>query len=304
MQFIIYGAGNFGTAIATLLAQNGYDILLIVRNEGMCDSINNNHINDKYFPDYILPDNIKAILKTQLLDNITDNIMGIINAVPVNAIDFFIKDVMHQINDKYIPVISLCKGVHLRYKMFACDIIGKLDNRDRIVALSGPNYAKEIMDQCYTGITIGSANRYACEQLKECFNCEYTYVTVLPDTLPVELGGAVKNIYALWFGLIDGLGYRENSKALVMTYTVKEIKQIYKRFNCDADHFDNFLGAREYDEMANNRNKTIEGIKTTRVMNELLDGKMKIVNLVDKVLSCGDSDLIEQLVESFFMELI
>ncbi len=104
-------------------------------------------------------------------------------------------------------------------------IVDELPDCDPVV-LSGPSHAEEVARQIPTSVVIGSKNEDTAEFIQKLFANEYFRVYRSPDMKSIELGGALKNVIALAAGVIDGLGFGDNTEAALMTRGISEITRL------------------------------------------------------------------------------
>lgn len=215
------GGGSFGTALAVLLAEKDNCVNIYDRDMDVVNEINGKRTNEKYLKDLKIPQGVTAF------NNIDDAIKDadyIILSVPSHVIRFICKQIKGKISSN-IPVVSIAKGIEEGTdKRLSVVMEEELENP--IVVLSGPSHAEEVAMRIPTTVVTSSKNmRYAMD-VQDLFMTNYFRVYTNDDLIGVEVGGAVKNIIALAAGVIDGLGYGDNTKAALITRGMKEITRI------------------------------------------------------------------------------
>ncbi len=217
----VIGAGSWGTTIAALLTEKGYDTIIWAKERAVAEQINNEKENKTYLPDLTLPDNLRAT------DNLFDAVASsryIINAVPTQYIRSIFSRIQSFINSEAV-VISASKGLELgTYKtpsMILREILGR-----RISVLSGPSFAKEVMAKMPTAVTLAAYDKKIGLMLQEIFNTNYFRVYTHDDIIGVEIGAALKNVIAIAAGISDGLGFGYNSRAALITRGISEISRL------------------------------------------------------------------------------
>ncbi len=217
----IIGGGSWGTAIAQVIANNGYPVKIYVRNSEQRDSINNNNLNEKYFPDFNLSKYIKA---TTSLEEVSSFANVIIMAVPTHASREILEKLQGMIDDNQI-IVSTAKGIEERTYNRNSQIIREyLDNP--IIVLSGPTHAEEVIKSLPTAVVAASKDKKSAELIQEIMMSSKFRVYTNPDTVSVEIGGAIKNIIAIAAGIADGLGYGDNTKAALVTRGLHEMSRL------------------------------------------------------------------------------
>ena len=215
------GGGSFGTALAILLGKKNNEVSIYDRDEEVVNEININRTNDKYIKDLVIPKNVKAYSD---LDDAIKNAEYVVLAVPSHVVKIIAKKLKGKVS-KDVPIISIAKGIDSETDERLSVVIEKeLDNP--VVVLSGPSHAEEVAMEIPTTIVVTSRDMKAAEKVQDLFMTDNFRVYTNPDVIGVEIGGAVKNIIALAAGIIDGLGYGDNTKAALMTRGMLEIARI------------------------------------------------------------------------------
>lgn len=215
------GGGSFGSALAVLLAEKNNIVNIYDRNESVVNEINIKRTNEKYMNDLIFPDTVTAF------NNIEEAIEGtdyIVLSVPSHVIRSMCKNIKGKIS-KDILIISIAKGIEENSdKRLSVVIEEELDNP--VVILSGPSHAEEVAMKLPTTIVSTSKDMKYAADVQDLFMNSYFRIYTNEDIIGVEVGGAVKNIIALAAGVIDGLGYGDNTKAALLTRGMKEITRV------------------------------------------------------------------------------
>lgn len=215
------GGGSFGTALAVLLAEKNNIVNVYDRDKNVVDEINIKRTNGKYMKELIIPSGVTAF------DNVEEAIEGaeyIVLSVPSHVIRTMCKLLKGKI-PKDIPIISIAKGIEEDSdKRLSLVIEEELDNP--VVVLSGPSHAEEVSMKLPTTIVSTSKDMKYASDVQDLFMNSYFRIYTNDDIIGVEIGGAVKNIIALAAGVIDGLGYGDNTKAALLTRGMKEISRV------------------------------------------------------------------------------
>lgn len=310
MEISIIGSGSWATAIANLLSENE-DVLMYARDLKVVNSINNNHINSKYFPDKKLRENIRATADVgELFKN-----NYIVNAIPTQSIRGVYENLAPYLDESKV-IINLSKGLelntHYRISEIFEDILGDIN----YAILSGPSHAEEVIEEMPTTLVCASNDIKIAKDIQEIFNREYFRVYTSTDVIGVEIGGSIKNILAFGIGMADGLSYGDNSKAALITRGIHEMERFAKSFGADEKTINGLAGIGDLIVTAtsnlsrNNRagrlvgegysieesidkvKMVVEGIPTTRAVYELSKEKnieMPITEELYKVLFEGKS---------------
>lgn len=327
MTISILGAGSWSTAIADLLAEKE-DVLIYARDERVVSSINNDHINTKYFPDNILRENIRA---TDSLKDIYKN-KFIVNGIPTQQIRNVLKQSEGLLTDNHV-IINLSKGLELNSHKRISEIFKDFNPNISFVALSGPSHAEEVILKMPTTLVSACEEIDLAKEVQMLFIRDYFRVYSSNDLVGVELGGAIKNILAFGIGMAQGLGYGDNAKAALITRGIHEMSRFACEFGAEFKTINGLAGVGDLIVTAtskhsrNNRagilvgqglsledlqdkiKMVVEGIPTTRSVYELAKEKnidLPITNEIYQVLfnnkDCNESvkDLMMREIKSEF----
>lgn len=202
IKFSILGGGAFSLAMAKVLSYKNISCNLLVRNEAVAQHINEKHYHPKYLTDSLLPSQLWATSDPALALNGTNYI---IHAVPMQQSREFLQSVKHLILPK-VPILSVTKGVEQGTFSLMSDIMNEIIGPDNPTAfLSGPSFAKEIMDGEATAVVIASADDTLAKELAVILSSVEFRCHTSRDVIGIELGGAIKNVIALAAGMCEGL---------------------------------------------------------------------------------------------------
>ena len=223
----VLGAGSWGMALSKVLAENGHDVKVWSRPEGISivNEINEHHTNKRYFEDVVFPESITATT------NLKEGIAGreiIVIVIPTVGIRDLTKQLNEIITDPKIIVHAskgLEQGTHLRISTIMEEEISE-EKRKGIAVLSGPSHAEEVVVQDLTSITSASENEEVAKIIQDLFMNDYFRIYRNVDVIGVELGAALKNIIALGAGTLKGLGYGDNAIAALVTRGLAEISRL------------------------------------------------------------------------------
>ncbi|XP_011622727.1 glycerol-3-phosphate dehydrogenase [NAD(+)] 2, chloroplastic isoform X1 [Amborella trichopoda] len=220
----VLGGGSFGTAMAALLAGNKADmeVTMLVRDEHVCQSINEENCNCNHLPDYKLPGNIRATLDAK------DALQGsdfCIHAVPVQFSASFLRGISRHVDPK-MPFISLSKGLELNtLRMMSQIIPQELGNPNQpLVVLSGPSFAVELMKKLPTAMVAASKDKRLALAAQQLFASQYLRISTSSDVTGVEIAGALKNVLAIAAGIVEGMNLGNNCMAALVAQGCSEIR--------------------------------------------------------------------------------
>jgi len=216
----VLGGGSFGTVLANLAASNDYKVSLWVRDAEQALRINSEGANTSYHPELKLSDNIQA---TEDLNEVMRDASIVFIATPSIIFEQIMQRISKLIDSKAY-VISCTKGILENPFRSMTDIIQSKIKND-VGVLSGPNLAKEIAQNKIAGTVIASNNEDLIKLVKDILSSKTFKIFSSNDIQGVELGGALKNIYAIICGLADSLEVGENALGLILTRSMAEMSR-------------------------------------------------------------------------------
>jgi len=287
MNVTIIGAGSWGCGLARILADNRNDVLMYDLNIENVNSINNEHRGLK-LKNNILPNNVKA---SNDLDNALNFSKVIIICLPSSAIRNALKEINLKLDESKI-FVNTSKGVEPdSLKLISQIVQEEIDSKfiTGYVDLSGPTHAEEVIEQKLTLSSSASENEELSKLIQTLFsNDSYFRVYTSNDVVGTEICGAIKNVYAIASGMLEGLGYGDNAKAGLISRALMEIRQIVPMFGgkehtifglagvgdlivtCFSKHSRNFQAGykialgNNLDDAVSSINMVVEGVRTTR----------------------------------------
>ena len=238
MSYIaVIGAGSWGTTLACLLHEKGYDVSLWAREKEVADEITNQNTNSVYFPGVLLP---AGLMATSSIAEALTNARYILNVVPTQFIRSVFTEAVKYISSDTI-IISASKGIEQGTLLTASETLQEITQKP-VAALSGPSFAKEVIKKLPTAVTLASPNMDTALLLQELFNTNYFRVYSHADIIGVELGGALKNVVAIASGICDGLDLGHNARAALITRGLVEITRLGKAMGADPMTFSGLSG--------------------------------------------------------------
>ncbi len=219
MQVIVIGSGGWGTALAMLLQRNGHQVTLwsycAAESENLAKTFKN-----PYLPGVALP---KELSFTSDPACARGKDMAVF-ATPSFAVRGTAKAFAPYLSENTV-LVSVTKGIEEGTGCRMSEIVSQ-ETGKCVVALSGPSHAEEVSRGIPTGIVAACKNRVLAEKVQSAFMCDRLRVYTSPDPVGVELGAAFKNVIALCAGVCDGMGYGDNTKALLMTRGLAEVARL------------------------------------------------------------------------------
>lgn len=222
-KFAVIGGGSWGTAIAVLLARNGFETQLWIRDEGQARQYARLRRNTKYLPDIQFPNNL---LVTSDLGEATVDTTDLVIVVPSRSFRGVCRQLRQSIPEQ-TRLILATKGIEDKTLKLMHDVVHEELRLDRPTAvLSGPTFAKEVAAGLPTAVTVASKNAAYAQEVANYLHNETFRAYTCQDVTGVEIGGAVKNVMAIAAGIADGLGFGANTRAALITRGLVEITRL------------------------------------------------------------------------------
>lgn len=217
----VLGAGSWGTALATALARNSEEEILVWgREDQVLAEISTQHTNEQYLPGVTLPNNIRGCAGLPELVASADDLLL---AIPSKA---FV-EVLQQLQPLLTPkhrIVWATKGLEPQAGRFLDQVLVEmLGNQQVYAVLSGPSFAGEVARNLPTAVTIATKDQTFLNDLCKYFHSETFRVYTSTDITGVQVGGVIKNILAVAAGLSDGLGFGANARAALITRGIAEM---------------------------------------------------------------------------------
>lgn len=225
----VLGGGSFGTVIANIITENGYDVYLWMRSEKMARQINEQSENSQYLPGFALNPNLTA---TNDMETAVRDAAIIFVAIPSHSFRAVVRLMRHFFPPEAI-LISTTKGIEKGTFMLMSQILRQEAPMSKVGVLSGPNLAKEIAKRDLTGTVIASEHAKVRDSVKQILASEYFRVYTNDDFFGIELGGSLKNIYAIIAGLAAALGMGYNTNSMLITRSLTEMARFGREMGAD-----------------------------------------------------------------------
>jgi glycerol-3-phosphate dehydrogenase (NAD(P)+) len=214
----VLGGGSFGTAIANLLAENGQRVLHWMRDPEQAQAIRKDRENPRYLKGVKIHPGVEPA--TDLAATLKDAHI-IFVALPSSALRQALQPVAALLDGKLL--ISTTKGIEANSFLLMSQILEDIAPKARIGVLSGPNLAREVAEHALTASVVASEDEDLCRQVQAVLHGRTFRVYASGDRFGVELGGALKNVYAIIAGMAAAMGMGENTKSMLITRALAEM---------------------------------------------------------------------------------
>src|SRR6185369_7891652 len=307
-QIAVIGGGSWGTALAVIASRAGHSVALWSRNDEVVKSINERHVNSRYLTSTSIPANVIA---TGAMREALAQASLVLLAGPSHAARELLTTMAPLLEETAI-IVSVSKGIEIesgkRISEIAKDVAG---SARPFVCLSGPSFAKEVVEGHPTAIVAASKDASAARAVQNDLSFENLRIYTNTDVIGTELGGSVKNVMAIAAGMTAGLGFGSNSVAALITRGLAEITRLARREGAQVETLmglaglgdlvltctgslsrNRFVGeelgkGRTLAEITSELTEVAEGINTARAVKKLSDRaglEMPITNEVNAVL--------------------
>jgi glycerol-3-phosphate dehydrogenase (NAD(P)+) len=203
-----------------------HSVRLWANEAGVCDSITQHRVNERFLPGFTLPASVQATVDLSVA---LENADIVVSVMPSQHCRSVFERMAPNLNPQML-FVSCTKGLEdttlLRMSEVIVDVLRAKHFTPRVGALSGPSFAKEVARGDPTAVTIASTDTELARTVQEAFNDSRFRVYTNDDVIGVELGGALKNIIAIAAGVCAGLGLGHNSVAALITRGLAEIARL------------------------------------------------------------------------------
>ena len=235
MDIAVVGSGGWGTALALLLRENKHEVTLISYSKEESDNLAAS-LENPFLPGVRLPKDLHftadpaAVAEASLVVVVPPSFA--VRSTTKKIAPFLRKDVI---------LVSATKGIESETGKRMSEIVAE-ETGKKVVVLSGPSHAEEVSRRLPTGVVAACEDRLLAEIVQEVFMNDRFRVYTSSDPVGVELGAAMKNVIALCAGVCDGLGYGDNTKALLMTRGLTEVARLGMKLGSRNDTFAGLTG--------------------------------------------------------------
>jgi glycerol-3-phosphate dehydrogenase (NAD(P)+) len=217
----VIGAGSWGTTVAALLAAKG-PTMLWARSATLAETVNREHRNPRYLPDLCLPGNLTA---THSIEVAVADADLVLMAVPSHGFRAVLGDLVGALRPGVV-VISLAKGIEHDTSLRMSEVVAEVAPGHLAGVLSGPNLAGEVAEGQPAATVIALPDQGEARKVQDRLHCETFRVYWGTDVIGCEIAGATKNVMAIAAGISDGLGFGENTRAVLITRGLAELARL------------------------------------------------------------------------------
>jgi glycerol-3-phosphate dehydrogenase (NAD(P)+) len=239
MKLAILGTGGWGTALAVLWAKNGNDVTLWGHTAERVERIARTHENPDYLPGLTLPSGVGLTNDLGAAAQ-ADLIVFVTPSVALREVAANLKAVLR--NERAV-LLSCTKGIEHGSGMRMSEILAEQFPANPLAVLSGPNLAAEVAQSLPTATVLGCRDELLAQGLQDALGSSRFRVYTSDEITGIELGGALKNVFAISAGVSDGFGLGDNSKAALVTRSLAELLRLGVAMGGEARTFQGLSGA-------------------------------------------------------------
>ena len=226
MRVAVIGAGSWGTALALVLAEAGHEVVLWARTPEVARAINEEHRNPRYLSDYRLPSAIRATADYACA---CEGAEAVVIVTPSAALRSVAAD-LRELIAPGTPIVICSKGVEEKTGLLPIDTFAaELGNAGRMAVLSGPTHAEEVICRKPSAAVVASADEGTALFFRDLFATRFFRTYTSDDPVGVELCAAFKNVIAIAVGVSYGIGFGDNTAAMLMTRGIAEMSRLVVR---------------------------------------------------------------------------
>lgn len=306
MKVGILGSGAYGIALASLAIKNNNNVIVWSHRQEERDLLNKTRVSSK-LKDYTIPE---GIVFSSDIEECVKGVDLVVMAIPAFAFEETTIR-MKPFLKKSTPVLIATKGIQQDTCLFLHDVFRKYCS-NKLAVISGPTFAEDIVKDSAIGMSLGTKHGKVGEIVEKCFASNKVKFRKTKDVVGIEICASVKNVMAIASGILDGMKVTDSTRALFLTESLNDIKELIHALGgkkssilsfagfgdilmtCTSPTSRNFsfgylIGSgasqKEIDEYL--ENTTVEGMYTLKSIHKLVRKKrvkMPIINLIHNVI--------------------
>lgn len=217
----VVGAGSWGTTVASILARKT-PTRLWARSPELAQAITSTHENPRYLPGVVLP---SALAATPSLAEAVDGARIVLVAVPSHGFRAVLVEMAPFLRSDAV-IVSMAKGIERGTNLRMSEVVREVLPGHVAGALSGPNLAREVAQGQPAASLVALPDERLAQRVQQCLHCSTFRVYTGTDVVGCEIAGATKNVMAIAAGISDGLGFGENTRAVIITRGLAELGRL------------------------------------------------------------------------------
>ncbi|MBS2024900.1 MAG: NAD(P)-dependent glycerol-3-phosphate dehydrogenase [Deltaproteobacteria bacterium] len=228
MRASVIGGGSWGTALASVLGRNGHDTMVWCHDAESAQAITDKHENTKYLAGLPLPANLKGMTSLgQALEG-----AELVVAVSPSHVTREVMGKAAPLIPRMVPIVCASKGIENGTLLTMNEVLEEVlppELHPYLCYLSGPSFAKETVKMQPTAVVVAANWERIAKAAQKAFSNDWFRAYTSNDVVGVELGGSLKNVCAIAAGIADGMGFGNNTRALIITRGLAELVRLATR---------------------------------------------------------------------------
>jgi glycerol-3-phosphate dehydrogenase (NAD(P)+) len=236
----VIGCGSWGTALAAVLARKApqQQYMIWGRDQNVVDEINKDHLNSKFTQHTLLPENLHA---TTDLAKLANNYQDLLLSIPSKAFTELLINLKPHITAHH-RLVWATKGLEKDTGRFLHEVVVEMFPHCPLAILSGPSFATEVVNNIPSAVALASNNKQFLFDLTQAFQQDTFRIYPSLDIIGVQLGGVMKNIFAVAAGVGDGLGFGANTRAALLTRGLAEMHRLAIKLHAEPETIQGLAG--------------------------------------------------------------
>lgn len=237
-KVLILGDGGWGTTLALLLAAKGLRPMLWGAFSEYVDEVKRTRENRKFLPGFKIPENVSLVSDLQKSCLAAD---WIVLATPSQHLRKVVKKIDKKIAKNKI-FVSVAKGIEINTLKTMSQVIFDELGMVRLAVISGPTIARDVALKMPSAASVASKDARIASDAREIFSTDYFRLFENSDVLGVELGGSIKNVIAICSGIVEGLGFGANTRAVLFARGIAEMARLGVKMGAERQTFTGLSG--------------------------------------------------------------
>lgn len=237
MKVAILGTGAYGIALANVLENNKNEVTMWSKFSTEIEELDKTRTSPK-LPNYTIP--VEISFTSDMKEAVSGKELIVI-AVPAAFVD----DVAKELNPILRKNQHLCiasKGIENDTCLFVDDVVRKYIDTNNLAVISGPSFAVDIVNKIPIGLSLGTNNDVTASIVMKAFKNDYFKLRITDDIKGIEICGSIKNVIAIAAGMLEGMQLPESTKAMFITESLHDIKELIFKLGGDKKTILSFAG--------------------------------------------------------------
>ncbi|QLF68671.1 NAD(P)-dependent glycerol-3-phosphate dehydrogenase [Peteryoungia desertarenae] len=221
-RIAVIGAGAFGTALASVIAQTGKsNVLLVGRDPSLMADLAQTSLHDPALPGVSLPNRLSYSSQPRDIANASIVLFAMPSQAQVEAAHVYGPHI-----GAHVPIVSCAKGIEKQSARLLTDVLEEAMPHHPIAMLSGPGFAADIAKGLPTAMAIAAGDIFLAESLAKALSSRTFRLYASSDRVGVQLGGALKNVLAIACGIVEGMGLGDSARAALIARGLAEMSRL------------------------------------------------------------------------------